>query len=108
MDFPEELISQAFAHSEKFFSVLKDFRENIEFAKQDIREKLPDGIFHLILCRNLVFTYFDESQQRGILMKIIGKLVTGGFLIIGAHESLPEGDFGLKQYSNIPCIYQKT
>jgi len=107
-DLPGELIKLAFGHSEKIFSVLKDFRENIEFAEQDIRKESPDGIFHLILCRNLVFTYFDESQQKGILIKIIGKLVTGGFLIIGVHESLPEGEFSLKQYSNIPCIYQKT
>ena len=63
------LISQAFGHSGKFFSVLKDFRENIEFAEQDIRKELPEGIFHLILCRNLVFTYFDEQQQRIILLE---------------------------------------
>ena len=64
-DLPGELISQAFGHSGEFYSVLKDFRENIEFAKQDIRKELPDGTFHLILCRNIVFTYFDELQQRG-------------------------------------------
>ena len=107
-DLPVELIKQAFGHSNKFFFVLKDFRENIEFAEQDIRKELPDGIFHLILCRNLVFTYFDESQQRKILGEIIGRLMPGGFLIIGVHESLPEGEFSLKQYSDIPCIYQKT
>jgi len=107
-DLPVELISQAFGHSGKFYSVLKDFRENIGFAEQDIRKELPDGIFHLILCRNLVFTYFDEVLQREILGEIIGRLMSGGFLITGIHESLPEGDFSLKQYSNIPCIYQKT
>jgi len=107
-DLPGELVSQAFGHSGKLFSVTKDFRGNIRFAKQDIRNELPKGIFHLILCRNLVFTYFDEMRQREILGEIIGRLMPGGFLVIGVHESLPEGDFSLKQYCQIPCIYQKT
>jgi chemotaxis methyl-accepting protein methylase len=27
---------------------------------------MPNGLFDLILCRNLVFTYFDEALQRRI------------------------------------------
>lgn len=107
-DLPGELIRLAFGHSANFYSILKDFREDIEFAKQDIRKELPDGLFHLILCRNLVFTYFDEALQRRILDRIPEKLVPGGFFIIGIHESLPQGEYGLKPYNNIPGIYQKT
>lgn len=107
-DLPGELIRQSFGHSANFYSILKDFREDIEFEKQDIRKELPDGLFHLILCRNLVFTYFDEALQGRILERILEKLVPGGFFIIGVHESLPQGEYGLKPYSNIPGIYQKT
>jgi len=44
---------------------LKDeYRASVMFRVQDIRERAPEGTFHLILCRNLVFTYFDENLQR--------------------------------------------
>jgi len=107
-DLPLELIRQSFEHSGRFYSILKDFRQNIEFAKQDIRKELPGGSFHLILCRNLVFTYLDESQQRKILDSIIDTLLPGGFFIIGIHEALPQGEFSLKPCGSIPGIYQKT
>ena len=35
---------------------------NVEFLQQDIRRQLPEGTFHLILCRNLVFTSFAEGR----------------------------------------------
>jgi chemotaxis protein methyltransferase CheR len=107
-DLPEELVRQSFEHSANSYSVLKTFREDIEFANQDIRKELPDGFFHLILCRNIVFTYFDNTLQCRILGEIIRRLMQGGFLITGIHESLPQSDVSLKQYRNIPGIYQKT
>ena len=36
---------------------------NIEIRHQDIRRGVPNGLFHLLLCRNMVFTYFDEKLQ---------------------------------------------
>jgi len=107
-ELPGELLHQSFEHSGGLYSVLKDFRQNIEFAKQDIRNELPDGLFHLILCRNLVFTYLDESQQRKILDSMIDTLLPGGFFIIGIHEAPPQGEFRLKPCGSIPGIYQKT
>jgi chemotaxis protein methyltransferase CheR len=107
-DLPLELIRQSFCYSGRFYSILKDFRQDIEFVKQDIRKELPCGSFHLILCRNLVFTYFDEAEQRKILDRIIDKLLPGGFLITGIHEALPRGEVSLKPCSSIPGIYQKT
>jgi len=106
-DLPPELIRQAFEHSGRFYALLKDFRQNIEFAKQDIRMELPGGSFHLILCRNLVFTYFEESLQRGFLERISGSLLPGGFFITGIHELLPPGEFNLKPYGGIQGIYRK-
>lgn len=107
-DLPGELIPQSFGHSANVYSILKDFREDIKFAKQDIRKELPDGLFHLILCRNIVLTYFDHALQCRILGEIISRLMQGGFLITGIHESLPQRDVSLKQYRNYPGIYQKT
>jgi len=107
-DLPLDLIRQSFCHSGRFYSLLEDFRQNIDFAKQDIRKNLPCGLFHLILCRNLVFTYFDEAQQQKILGSITDTLLPDGFFITGIYEVLPRGEFRLKPYGGIPGIYQKT
>ncbi len=107
-DLPEELIPKAFDRSGVFYSIRKPFRENIEFAAQDIRTQLPDGPFHFILCRNLVFTYFEESLQREILMKILKKLLPSGYLVIGIHESLPEGFSQSLRLVKKPGIYQRV
>jgi len=105
---PKELIEAAFTCSGKLCSIKELFRENIEFIEQDIRSQLPDGQFHLILCRNLVFTYFDETLQREIFKKIVEKLVPGGILVIGTHESIPQKVAVVTPYENSRCIYRKT
>jgi chemotaxis protein methyltransferase CheR len=102
----EDLIKKTFTETKKGLLIKDDFKENIEFIKQDIRKELPDGLFHLILCRNLVFTYFDEDLQREILPKIIEKLHPKGFLVIGSHESLPQAPENLIPIQDSPPIFQ--
>ena len=50
---------------------------------------LPPELSQLILCRNLVFTYFDEFLQRQTLERILTRLRPGGALVIGRRETLP-------------------
>ena len=63
--------------------------------QQDIRTALPEGRFNLTLCRNLVFTYFDEGTQQEILQRLLARLLPGGALVIGRREVLPRGTAGL-------------
>jgi chemotaxis protein methyltransferase CheR len=107
-DLPNELTQQAFVRSGRYYAIKQPFRENIEFIKQDIRARLPEGCFHVIFCRNLVFTYFEEPFQREILGRILGKLYSGGIFVIGIHESLPKGMTGIVQYEDRPGIYIKS
>lgn len=106
-DLPEELAQRAFKKSGDLYIIDKALRRNVEFLLQDVREKMPQGPFHLILCRNLVLTYFDEALQRETMGRILEKLMPGGFLVVGIHESLPEGISGVVPYDKTPCIYQK-
>jgi chemotaxis protein methyltransferase CheR len=71
------------------YIVREAFRERLWFAAQDIRYELPAGPFHLVMCRNLVFTYFAEPVQRLLLTRIATRLAPGGILLVGCHESLP-------------------
>jgi chemotaxis protein methyltransferase CheR len=56
-----------------------------------VRGSLPDEVFHLISCRNVVCTYFDEQLQTATLERLWTRLVPGGLLLLGRHERLPAG-----------------
>jgi chemotaxis protein methyltransferase CheR len=92
---PEAWRAQAFERTAGRYCLRSEYRQGIEFVQQDVRTALPDARFNLILCRNLVFTYFDESTQRQILERLLARLLSGGALVIGRHEVLPPGTVGL-------------
>jgi chemotaxis protein methyltransferase CheR len=67
------------------------FRGDVAWIRQDLRQVAPRGVFDLVLCRNLAFTYFDAPLQRAVLARIARHLRPGGALVVGLHERLPEG-----------------
>jgi chemotaxis protein methyltransferase CheR len=81
--------TQAFEARDAEFCLRDDFREGIEFRHEDMRKRLPDETFDLVLCRNLAFTYFDEAAQRAALDGISRHLRPGGALVLGTHEAPP-------------------
>jgi chemotaxis protein methyltransferase CheR len=68
---------------------------------------LPEGPFHLILCPNLAFNYLDEDRQRAVLRGIVERLVAGGYLLLGAGESLPEDVPDLIACCGRPGLWRK-
>lgn len=106
-DFPRDWLQQAFQQSSGRYCVRPEWREKVRFFRQDIRAAMPQGPFHLILCRNLVFTYFAEALQHEILQRLVDRLEIGGVLVIGAHESLPEGSGGLTLLPGCQGIYRR-
>jgi len=104
-DMPPEWKVQAFEKGENNFHIQESFQQDVQFLEQDIRVDLPDGEFELILCRNLVFTYFRDDLQQEIFHRMMIKLKPGGFFIVGIHESIPEGQNILIPVGK--CIYKK-
>jgi chemotaxis protein methyltransferase CheR len=96
-ELPEQWVDSAFERAGEEMCLRPSFREGVELLQQDIREEMPAGPFHLILCRNLVFTYFNSGLQIRILGELLERLAPGGYLILGAHESLPEGEWPLER-----------
>ena len=84
------------------------FREDVEFRQEDIRLAMPDGPFDVILCRNVAFTYFERTAQRAVLAGIAARIVRGGFVVIGAHESLPEPAAGLERFAGRLPIFRRA
>jgi chemotaxis protein methyltransferase CheR len=105
-DMPDELIEAAFDKRKTGYQLNQAFKEGVTFLEQDIRMQMPEGSFYLILCRNLVFTYFEESLQNEILEKVERRLAPGGYLVIGAHETLPRDARTSLKLVHEPSIYR--
>jgi chemotaxis methyl-accepting protein methylase len=81
---------QGFERRDGAHCVRADLRAMVTFARQDLREAIPDERFDLILCRNVVITYFEPELQCGVVGRMAGALHAGGALVVGIHESLPQ------------------
>ena len=90
-ELPERWRQEAFRQQGEVFTLRDDFRRDVNFFAQDIRDAMPDGTFDLVFCRYLAFTYFDEPLQRDVLGRLATRLRPGGVLAIGSHETLPTG-----------------
>jgi chemotaxis protein methyltransferase CheR len=106
-DLPDELRAAAFDRHGEPYALRSAFTEGVQFLVQDIRTALPAGKFHVVLCRNFVFTYFDEDLQVSILQQIERKLILGGYLITGVHERIPECRHTLQVCHDGPGVYHK-
>jgi chemotaxis protein methyltransferase CheR len=90
------------------FCLRHEFQIGVELQQQDIRRELPNGTFHLVLCRNLAFTYFEENLQREIATAIHDRLVPGGAVVLGKQEMLPRGAVGFVELAPHLRMYRKT
>jgi chemotaxis protein methyltransferase CheR len=61
----------------------------VTFLHQDLRLEAPEGPFALVACRNVAFSYFDDTGKCNALHIIADRLVPGGVLVIGLREKLP-------------------
>jgi chemotaxis protein methyltransferase CheR len=105
-DLPAAWRARAFEREDSEFRLQPEFRQGVSFRLQDIREAQPEGPFDLILCRNLVFTYFEARVQAALLSRIDLCLRPGGYLVIGSHERLPGDAPGYARLDHLP-IYRK-
>ena len=102
-ELPPEWIPAAFARADDSLCVRAEFRTGIDFVREDIRSEMPSGPFDLVLCRNLVFTYFEQEEQVRLLQRMLHRLVAGGLLVLGGQEALPEGAWPLdRPYGALP------
>lgn len=69
----------------------------VRFEQRDLRTGPPPaGPLDLVLCRNLAYSYFDEPTQRAVTASVRAVLRTGGVLVVGGDERLPDGAAGFE------------
>lgn len=80
----------------------------VEFVQQDLREAMPEGPFDLVFCRNVVVTYYAADVQRELLACIAQRMRPGAALVLGIHESLPEGVEGFAAWPSARAIHRRV
>jgi len=67
------------------------FRDRVVWLEHNLLwdSPLPDN--HVILCRNVAYTYFTEPVQQEITRGFHQALLSGGLLVIGRKDQLPPG-----------------
>jgi len=107
-ELPPELLAQAFERAGELLCVRPEPRAGVEFARQDLRAELPAGSFDLILCRNLVLTYFEPRLQEETMRRMMEHLRPGGALVVGLHEEPPAALEGLAPWPGLRATYRKA
>lgn len=81
----------AFDRRDDLLCIRPRYRKCVTLELADVRSGLPAGPFDLILCRNVIFTYFDAGLQEHFCPALHALLQPNGALVLGKHEGLPEG-----------------
>lgn len=89
------------------WQIRPQIKSMVEFRELNLLERYMFGKFDIVLCRN-VLIYFSADLKKDILTRIHATLNPGGYLILGASESLN----GLSDlYEMVQChpgiIYRK-
>ncbi|WP_447976672.1 CheR family methyltransferase [Candidatus Nitrospira bockiana] len=106
-DLPDSWRTAAFERRHDGYWLKPEYREPVSFQLEDIRQTNPTESFHLILCRYLICTYFEENLQRRLLERIAAALLPGGAFVIGGTETWIEGAGGLTPLNVKLGVYHK-
>ncbi|MCP4350758.1 MAG: protein-glutamate O-methyltransferase CheR [Desulfobacterales bacterium] len=108
------ILDKYFIAKDDKYEVNPVIREMVSFSLDDLTSKdrfAPTesifGTFDIVLCRNVII-YFSRDIQERLFHKLYRSMDKGGFLILGASESLnPETEARLITSDRINRIYQK-
>lgn len=86
---PAPLMLEYFSQNDdKEWQVKPELRSALQFRKLNLIEPFPElGKFELIFCRN-VLIYQTTVSKTQVIKRFEDKLVDGGYLVLGAQESL--------------------
>ncbi|SDG39296.1 two-component system, chemotaxis family, CheB/CheR fusion protein [Limimonas halophila] len=88
-DIPPNRLRRYFTEEEEHDRVVKDVREMCIFSVHDLVQNPPFSRLDLISCRN-VLIYFDNELQRRLIPVFHYALREGGYLFLGASETVAQ------------------
>lgn len=102
-----DLRASAFEQRNQLLCVRPEFRA-VEFLHQDLRLAMPTGPFDLMLVRNVLATYYAPDVQRATILGIADRMRAGGGLVLGIHETLPDGLEAFVPWPGTRAVYRRT
>lgn len=82
------MLARHFSSKDDAWEVTEPLRRLVQFQRADLLQPAAQrGAFDLILCRN-VLIYFDDENRRRVCDGFYASLHAGGWLAVGAAESL--------------------
>ena len=86
---PIQMLMRHFTQQDDHWRISERQRQQVTFRKQNLVDATYSlgGKFDVVLCRN-VLTYFDGPTKNAVLGRLAQHLNPGGFLILGAAESV--------------------
>ena len=86
-DVSPERLRRFFVEEQGGYRVIRSLREQVVFARQNVMSDPPFSRMDLIACRNLLI-YLEPDLQKKIFPAFHYALKPGGFLFLGASESI--------------------
>lgn len=84
----EQRRQQFFTHQQGRWQVIEPVRKRVSVRPQNLLENFSGlGKFDVIFCRN-VLIYFSPERKSDILNRLAGALNVGGYLFLGASETI--------------------
>ncbi|MFO8031963.1 MAG: CheR family methyltransferase [Desulfohalobiaceae bacterium] len=104
---PQHILDTWFhRESSGFFRLHPEIRNMVSFYPSDMLQEHLPGNQDLILCRYLVFTYFQGGKMQRVARRIISSLSPSGCLVTGKKEELGlEHGNGLSSVPGMPVFY---
>jgi two-component system CheB/CheR fusion protein len=106
-DLPTERLNRFFLKRDDRYHVVRQIREMVIFAHQNILRDPPFTRINLISCRNLLIYFEPEVQQRVLSLFAFG-LREGGYLLLGSSETVGELKDEFKRADERGKIYRRT
>jgi two-component system, chemotaxis family, CheB/CheR fusion protein len=101
-----ERLKRFFVRKNGRYQVVKNIRERIVFAPQNITADPPFSRLDLISCRNLLI-YLDQEVQKKIIALFHFALREGGFLFLGTAETVGDREELFEPVSKKWRIYRR-
>lgn len=109
-ELPEGLKSVYFIEQpeKEIYSVISSLKQGLFWQIHNLLFDPPGFSFDIIFMRNNLLTYYQEDIKTSALIKVIGSLSIGGYLIIGSHEKLPFEAPDLVPLPSLAYVFKKS
>lgn len=102
---PSNYRDKYFSLEGNYYRINNNVKKKVNFRRQDLLKDTFTKGFDLILCRNVVI-YFTEESKKVLYRKFSDCLLTGGVIFIGSTEQIFQcHELGLKPIATF--FYQK-